>query len=892
MSAAPPRAAAKLLARALRRDPAGPVILGDLLEDFAKVHRARGARVAWLWYWKEAVMLSMERRATGASPAPGPGGPASRRSRVRELLQDGAFALRAVRRTPGFTLFIAVLIALGVGAATSVFSVLRPLVLAPLPLERPHELVWIANEPEPGDTSLSAVTSRTDNLLDFRERSRTLAGLTGYNAFFDHSSYALTGAGEPERLAGVGVAPDFLDVLGIEPVHGRRFTPDEGAYGGPPAVILSHGFWTRRFAGDPGVVGRSLTLNGRPHLVVGVLPSSFDFSSMFTPGVTVDFLVPFPIDVPPEVAFVGNVLAMVGRLRDGETAASAQAELDVILSALREEDPGRWGLGARVTTLRDHLAGPFRPALVLLAAAAATLLLIVCVNVSNLFLARTPARAREIAVRKAFGAARGRIARQLVLEATCIALAGALLGTAVAAAAVRVVAGPAGASVPLLDRVQVDGWALLFAIGTAALTGLLVGIVPALQVRDGNEASVLRAAAPSTSASRGARRLRDALVIAEVTLACVLLVAGGLLVRSFRAVLDVELGFDPSNAVAWQLEPSGRFGSLGEKSGFYAGLADRVAAVPGIEDVGLTDALPLGRNRSWSLRVVGQPEPTDGPEEIFPHVVNPGYLPAMRIPIVAGRNLTRDDREDAPPVVLMNESGARRVFRGADPLGRRVRLWGPWEWEVVGIVRDVRHLSPELDAGTEVYFPLAQMPDYQALDLVVRSSLPADQVARDVSAALREVDPAMPTGRWWTVGSTVDRAVSARRFTLGILSAYGLTALLLAGLGVYGVLAQVVAERRPEIGIRLALGASSSGIVRSVMGRTLALAGLGILAGAAIALGGARLLESLLFEVGPRDPLTFAGMALVLLTVAALGGAVPAARAGRTRVAGVLRGEG
>jgi predicted permease len=365
---------------------------------------------------------------------------------------------------------------------------------------------------------------------------------------------------------------------------------------------------------------------------------------------------------------------------------------------------------------------------------------------------------------------------------------------------------------------------------------------------------------------------------------------GGLLVRSFRAVLDVNLGFAPENTVAWQVRPSLDFETRQELSVFAYGLVDRIEQIPGIEEVGLIDALPLGRNRSWGFRVVGQGE-EDDPLSLFPHLVSPGYLEAMQIPLAEGRQLSRDDQGDAPPVILMNESGARRVFQGEDPLGGRIRLWDDREWEVVGIVEDVKHLSPEMDSGVQVYFHYPQMPDANSLDMAVRSRLPTEQVVALVSEALREVDPGMPTREFWTMESKVEESVSARSFTLWILSSYGAVALLLAALGIYGVLAQSVAERGPEIGIRRALGATSSDVVGSVLGRTLFLAGIGIVAGGLASLWVGRLLGSLLFGVGTTDPVTYIGMGGILLSVAALAGLLPAVRAVRVRGASVLQSQ-
>ncbi len=886
MSPSPPRLPLRLLSRVLRNDPAGRAILGDLQEDFVGLISSRGPGAARRWYWRQAISLAVGRLIQGMLSAIGRR-PMNDSPSLGSLLQDVVYAARAVRRAPGFALFAALIIGLGVGATTSVFSVLRPLLLAPLPFERPQELVWIANEGDAGNNSLSAVTSRSGNLRDFRTEARSFEGLTGYNAFFDQDAYTLTGVGEPERLAGVGVAHDFLDVLGVDLVLGRSFTEVEGAWGGPGAVILTHGFWWRRFAGDPQVMGRTLELNGEPRTVVGVLPPTFDFSSIFAPGVPADFLVPFPVS--DETDQRGNTMVMVGRLRSGTTPESAQQELDAVVTALQEVEPDRWGLAARVTPLQEHVAGPFRGALLLLAGAAATVLLIVSVNVSGLMLARSPRRSREVAVRKAMGASRSRLLRQLLLESFGVSLLGGALGATLAWAMTGAVSRTAAARIPMMDQVGVDAGALLFGIGVAVITGLVVGLVPALHVTDGDEAGVLRASGRGSTSGRGVTRLREVLVIGEVALACGLLVVGGLLLRSFNAVLDVDLGFQADHAVAWQLNPSRAFESNAEVATFFGTLADRVAQVSGVQEVGLIDALPLGRSRSWGFSIPGRPESEDGGLGLYPHLVSPGYLAAMGIRLEAGRNLDRSDTRESAPVVMINEAGARRLFPGQEALGRFIQLWDERQWEIVGIVHDVHHLSPETDPGIQVYFPLTQMGDHQTLDLVVRSTRPSDEMATAVSAALAEIDPAMPTREHWTVLSTVDRAVAARRFTLGILSGFGLAALLLAALGIYGVLAQSVAERTPEIGIRMALGASAGDVVGNVIGRTLLLTAVGVALGTGLAFWGGRLVRSLLFGVEATDPLTLLVMAALLFAVALVAATVPALRAARTQGARALR---
>lgn len=884
---APPRRAEAILARALADDPAGASILGDLREDYARIHGARGPGAARRWYWREALLLSAGRtiRTVLLPPDGAPSMIASRNA----LLQDAAYAWRTLRRSPGFSLFTALIIGLGVGAATSVFSVLRPLMLAPLPFEDAEELVWIEHEAQPGATSLSAVTSRSGNLRDFRERSRSFEGLTGYNAFFNQNTFTLTGAGQPEQLVGVGVAHDFLDVLGVRPAFGRGFTEAEGMWDGPDAVILTHGFWTRRFAADPSVVGTSLSLEGTPYEVVGVLPPTFDFTSIFVPGVEVDFLLPFAISA--ETDRWGNTIFMVGRLRSGVSPEAAQQELDAIVAALQEAQPERWGLSARVFTLREHLAGPFRPALLLLAFAAGGVLLIVCVNVSNLLLARAPARSREVAVRKALGASRHRLVRQLVLETVGLSLAGALLGAGLAALVTRWVSGTAAVAIPMLDRVTVDAAALGFGGGVALLAGLAVAAIPALHVAEGSEAAVLRSSGRGHSGSRGANRMREGLVVAEVALACVLLAVTGLMLRSFQAVLDVDLGFQPANTVAWQLDPSQDFETPAEMAAFYRQITDGISALPGIEGAGLVDASPMGRNRTWGFRIVGQPPEEDLDDGLFPHIVDAGYLDVMGIRVVEGRGLTPDDTRDSAPVIVVNETAARRAFAG-NAVGQFVRTGGrDVEWEIVGVVEDTRHLTPETDSGIQFYFPFAQLWDFSTMDLVVRSQLPVASVATQVRDVLATVDPAMPTRDFWTLESAVDQAVSARRFTLGILGAFAATALLLAGMGIYGVLAYSVSERSAEIGIRMALGASTGEVIRSVMVRTLTLAGVGIGLGLVASVWASGVVASLLFGVGPTDPVTLGGMAAVLLAVAASAGALPALRAARNDGVRALRAE-
>jgi predicted permease len=801
-------------------------------------------------------------------------------------MQDFRYALRAIRRDLRFYTFAALIIGLGIGANTSVFSVMNPLLFRPLPFDDPDELVWIALNRTGG---MSSRTSRTSNLRDFREMNQSFDGLTGFFAFFEYESYNLVGEGDPERLVGVGVAQDFLDVLGVRPRLGRNFVEEEGVWDGRPAAILTHGFWVQRFGADEEIVGRSVTLNDVPTEVVGVLPPSFDFSSTFSPGSRVDFLRPFPIS--DETDRWGNTMSIIGRLKPGATVESAQAEIDLMVSQLQEADPNRWGLGGVVSGLQEQISGGFRTALFLLAAAAGAVMLIACANLSNLLLARGPKRQKEMAVRSALGASRNRLLGQLLMESLLLSLAGGGIGVLIAVGVTEMVAGSTAVRIPMLASASVDGTVLLFTLLVALLAGVLMGTMPALQVTGGREASAMRESSRGSSVGRGHSWLREVLVVSEVAAACVLLVLGGLLLRSFSQVMDVELGFQPENVTAWRVDINQEFETRDEVVNFYNGLTTRVAALPGVEAVGISDCLPLGRNRSWGIRVwgrvYGEGDPRPGG---FPRIVDHDYVPAMGIPLLEGRQLSADDGPGSARAVLLNEEGAGALFEGETAVGKFLEIGSGEPWEIVGVVGNTRHQSLEGEPTIEFYLPLAQ---YYAssLEMVVRSTLPTEALLGPVAEAIRATDPSMPGRDFRTVQSMVDRAVSPRRFTLLLLGAFAGAALILAALGIYGVLSYNVSQRVPEIGIRMALGESGSRVLGRVVGRTVALAGIGTVLGAGGAFALSRLIASMLYGVEPTDLGTFFSMAGVLLLVSALAGYLPARRASRTDPMVALRAE-
>ncbi|MEM6796567.1 MAG: ABC transporter permease [Acidobacteriota bacterium] len=798
------------------------------------------------------------------------------------LSADFRYALRSVRKDLRFFALAVLIVGIGIGACASVFSVLSPLVLRDLPFRQADRLVWIANE---GEGGMSAVTSRTKNLSDFRELSRTFEGLTGYFAFFEFRTHNLIGSGEPTRLVGVDVAGNFLDVLGVDLAHGRNFLPEESVWGGRPAIILTHGLWQRHFAADPAIVGRSVTLGNEPHEVVGVLPASFDFASVFVPQSRVDFLKPFPIS--DETDQWGNTLSMIGRLRDGATVKSAQADLDAVLAGLREADPERWGLGAVVTDLRAQIAGPFQAAGWLLAAASLLVMVIVSVNLSNLLLARGSARAPEMAVRSVMGASRWRLMRQLLVESSLFSLAGSLVGLGLAVAAVRFVRSYPALEVPLLSSVRVDGAAFALALALALVTALVAGSVPAW-IGTRSQAATLRAAGRGASSLGG--RWREAMVVVEVALACSLLITGGLLLKSFFEVLKVDLGYETEQIVRWQLNPTRSFEDEAPRLAYYRNLVSSVEALPSVDAVGLTDTGPLGKNRAWGLSVPGFEYDGASSLTTFLHMVDPGYLPTLRIELLEGRIFTAGDTADTSPVVVLNETAARDAFKGEPALGRTVMV-GLEERQVVGVVADIRHRSVEEDSGRQAYLPVAQGGDHSALEMMVRSSLPAAALAPEVISTLQRLDSTLPVQEFTAFSSVLDRALSARRFTVQSLAAFAAAAVLLAVLGLYGVLSCAVDERVREFGVRMALGATGGSILRRVLGRSLLLVSGGLMLGLGAAYGIAGSAESLLYGVDSLDPAVFFGMPRLLLGVGAFSGLAPALRAAGTELAEVLRAE-
>jgi len=801
------------------------------------------------------------------------------------VLRDLRHTLRTLRRDAGFTTFVILIAGLGIGASSTVFSVVNTLLLRPLPFSDPSQLVWIANRETAG---LSGQTTQVGHMLDLRERTRSLSALAGYFAFYGVGDNLLSGQGEPERLSGVPVSDNFFDVLGVTPQLGRVFNEAEGKWNGPKAVMLSDGLWRRRFGADPGIVGSSLTINDRPHAVVGVLPASFDFGSVFAPGSHFDLYFPFPLS--PETNRWGNTMAMIGRLKPGVDATQAQAEIRTIARQITSEHPERNRFEGHVKPLAEQISGRMRLALWVLAGAVGTVMLIVCANLSNLLLARTASRQKELAIRSALGAGRGRLIAQMLGEGMILSCGGAIVGLILANAGTRALARLDAISIPLLRSVRTDEMTLAFTLAITIVTGTILGLASAFQTRSAAlHESLKDATRGSTEGRRGA--VRNALVVSEIAFACVLLVGAGLLIRSLIRVLDVDIGFQPARAATIRVDPDSRVTTHEQRNAYTDEVLRRVKEIPGVEGAGITDALPLGRNRTWGARAKGVTYERGRAPTAFVRVVSDGYPAAMGIPLRAGRDLSPSDTLSSKPVILVNETLARTVWPGENPIGKVILGACAAEREVVGVVGDVRHLALESSSGNEMYLPMRQCRDQASNDLVVRSSMPLGPLSSALREALKPIAPNLSGNDFRTLQQLVDKSVSPRRFTVLLLGGFAVLALVLASLGIYGLISYSVNQRTQEIGIRMAIGASAGDVQRQIIRQTMSLAAVGMAIGAVASWGVARALRGLLFEVTAADPGTFLAMVVILTTVAVIAGYLPARRASRIDPMVALRAE-
>jgi len=812
------------------------------------------------------------------------------------LLQDLRYTLRTLRRDRGFTFIAILILAIGIGANIAVFSVVNTLMLRPLPFHDPARLLWIG--PEVFNGNWSAATYSIDAYTELRERNKSYTDVAGYYAFSSSDNFKLTGHGDPRPFTGIGVTPDFFQVLGVDPLMGRLFHENESLPGAGQVILLSYPIWQRQFHGDPSILGRAVDFNDRSFTVVGILPRSFDFGAVFAPGTKVDLFVPIDFQ---GTRLDGNTITLIGRLKPGITVEQARGEANLLFPKLdfRTDHP-EYGGGytAYPTPLKQYVSGKLHRSLIVLWCAVGLVLLIVCVNLSNLLLARAAARSKEFALRGALGASRGRIVRQLLTESLLLSGVGAALGLVLAFAITLWLQHQTSLALPLLNDVHIDATALLWTLAVAIGTAVLFGLAPGLRMSSASlQESLKDTAGHGASDSRRHERLRSMLVISEVALACVLLVGAGLLMRSFLRILDVNLGFQPTYAATIKLDFDDG-GSDAKRTAIFENAISRISALPGVEHAGIADNLPFARNRSWGIpHLLGVDDAHVHGQSALVYMITPGYFAAMGIP-VAGRDFSWEDKPllrdkkgnvvQGDPVIILNVGTARHLFPNGNAIGQVIDAGGN-KARIVGTIPDVHLTSVEGQPDWQVYYPQAQQNTEGAF-LVIRSKVPPAQLASSVMHALREINPAQSAVPLLPVQSFVDHAVSPRRFFVLLVGSFAGLGLLLAALGIYGVISYSVTRQTLEIGIRMALGASALRVQFGVIFRTMWLAFIGIAVGAVLSLVVASLISAMLFNTAPTDPATFIAMVALLTVVAVLAGYIPARRASRVNPMVALRG--
>ena len=796
---------------------------------------------------------------------------------------DLRFAWRSLWKHPSLTAIAVAALALGIGANTAIFSVVQAVLWKPLPLPEPERVIRLIDVAPEG---LRAGATSPPDFADWRDQNRVFSHL----AAMATESVNLTGEGEPERLYAGRVSGDFFGALGLKPLLGRPLLPAEDVSGGPNVAVLSARLWQRLFGGDPGVVGRRLVLNGEPTLIVGVMPSALDLPRK------AELWLPLRLKITEEDRG-GHYLRVLGRLAPGVSLERAQAEMSGIAARLARAHPDTntdWTV--RLQPLQETMVENVRPALFVLLGAVGLVLLIACANVANLLLSRLAAREREVAVRTALGAGRGRLIRQFMTESTLLALAGGVLGTLLAAAGTPLLLSLFADRIPRAQEVGIDAGVFAFTFGLSLLTGLTFGLLPALHASSPDLQTTLRDGAKGAGDRKG-RRTRSSLVFAEVALAVVLLVSAGLLIRSLRELESVQPGFRPDHALSVQVAlPESSYASEEKQVAFYRALLPRLQALPGVQHASAGFPLPLSGDRyRLAFQAEGRPaEMSDLPRANMAFV-SPDYFATLGIPLRQGRAFEERDGLDGEQVAVVNRSLAASIWPGESALGKRFTFDVPVDAEakwfrVVGVVGDVRHAELKEESGNQAYLPLFQSPSAEAA-LVVRTAGSPAGLAAAVSRAVREIDPALPVAGVKTLDALLYESVAEPRAQTVLLALLASLALALSAVGVYGVLSYSVAQRTREIGLRMALGAGAGEILRQLLREGLAVVLAGTAAGLLGALFLARLLGSLLYGVSSRDPWTFVGVPLVLLAVALLATWIPARRATRVEPVVALRYE-
>ena len=794
---------------------------------------------------------------------------------LEEFWRDLGYAARVGRRERGFTVVALLILTVGIGLNTVVFSLVNTVLLQPIPFAHADQLVWIFNgEPAGSSHNLTAIASEVDTWEGLRETSRTLEQIEAYNPFSVRQTFRLTGSGDPETIVSVDVSHGLFGMLGVSPLLGRLFIPEDGVMNAPGRVILTHQLWQRRYASDPHLVGKTIQINGDSVEVVGILPPADAFTSVFFPALRVDVYAAIRNDQIRR----GNTVTLIGRSKPGLTIESIGTDLRFALAQIKKQHPVMdQYCSANVVPLHDWVAGSLERPLLFLWIAAGFVLAIVSFNLGGLILARGALRRKELALRCALGAGRNRIARQLLTECFALVATGSIIGGAIAWGFIHFLATRSSVEIPLLQSLRLDGIALGFTVLVTAITVVSCGVLPAWKMaRDIDLQDSLKNDGRGSSGGRHQSRTRSVLVIAEVALACVLTISAGLMVRSFFKLLKIDLGFQPVGLIAVRIDPT--LGS--SQANFLEDVLDRVRALPGVEHAAFTDCIPVERDRSWGIYPINIANPKDQ-RWTGAHIrlVSPGLFAAMGTSLIAGRDFNLSDKSDSPPVIVINQSLAHEFWGEADPLGRMVSVNGNTPCVVIGVAANLRHDGPEVPADNEMYLSLHQVEDAGSWDMMVRTNLPVATLSAGLRDALREIDPTLPLSKVRPMQSLVDRTLSSRRMLVWLIGGFAVIAIGLAGIGLYGVISYMVAQQTKEIGIRMALGAQASVIQLQIVRQAMKLTLIGLVWGLGVAFAAGRGMQSLLYGVASDDPIIYFTAASTLLACALAAGYLPARRA-------------
>ena len=792
------------------------------------------------------------------------------------LLQDIRYGLRMLLKKPGFTAVAVIALALGIGANSAIFSVVNTVLLRPLPFNEAERLVRVyVTDAKRG---IRRYPTSYLNFADWREQNRVFEHLAAYSS----ASATLAGGDIPELAEGVGSSADLFSVLGAQPALGRVFTRDEERPGGSHVVVLSHGLWQRRFGSDPKIIGQQILFDGESTTVIGVMPPGFSFP---LDQAQTEFWIPLDPKTQLNAERGANYLGVIGRLKPGASVQQAQAEMEAIARRLEQEYPQKnTGRSVNLVSMYEDVVGEIRPALLVLLGAVSFVLLIACANVANLLLARAASREKEMAIRTALGASRWRVMRQLLTESLLLSLLGGSLGLLLALWGIDLLSAAIPDNIPRVKEIGLDLRVLGFTMGVSILTGLMFGLAPALRASQTDLNESLKEGGRGSTEGLRRNRTRSLLVISEVALSLVLLIGAGLLIKSFAYLREIKPGFNPHNVLTASVSlPIVKYPEEQQQATFFQQTLERAAALPGVQSVAVVDPLPMSGNLAMTIfKIEGRPPLAPG-EQLAANsrAISADYLRAMGIPLLKGRALTERDSKDAPKVMLINETLAQRFFPGEDPIGKRVTptIAPDFTAEIVGIVGDAKHRSLDKEAGPEYYVSYLQAPS-SYMSLVARTEVSdPTQLISALRGAVLQVDKDQPLSEIRTMEQLLANSVAKQRFNMFLLGIFAAVALLLAAVGIFGVMNYSVTRRTHEIGIRIALGAQSRDVLKLVMGQGMILTVIGVALGLAGAFAATRVMSSLLYGVSVTDPVTFTGVSLLLAGVALLACYLPARRA-------------